>query len=384
MVKRARGPGGRGSGAVVILAALVWIIPGAAFPQKSPEFSINLQFNYAAAEECIRLYGDEFVSTRALSELRGNLIAASTAGLIANRRDVPSLLKSYLDSLRNHQQITGDVYHLEDARRGLATIRELLAEIKKRNLSQRIAATVGQLFPREAVVSCTIPVYVVAFGHENADAYVRRILWKDDVPSFTGGESGELTIVINLAASVRYGSNTEERLLSLLTVMAHEVFHAAFGVYKETSPFWKRYYLKYSSPFDALLDITQNEGIAYYLSLDQEWRGNLPPEWPARTKNAVAAFNSNASELLSPRIARERASELLRRANLSGYWESFGSMTGMLIAREIDLRLGRPALIETVERGPADFFSKYIRLTEEDSNLPKLKKLLESEIGARL
>lgn len=382
MVRAARKP--RSGAAAVVLAALACLFPAAGSPPTSPDFSINLQFNYAAAEECIRLYQDEFVNTGTLSRVRGNLIAASTAGLIANRTDVPSLLKSYLDSLRNHQQISGDIYHLEDARKGLPAIRELLSEIKKRNLSQKIGATVEQLFPRDAAVSCMIPVYVVALGHENADAYVRRIIWKDDVPQFTGGEAGELTIVVNLAASVRYGSNTEERLLSLMTVMAHEVFHAAFGAYKDTSPAWKRYYLKHTRPFDALLDITQNEGIAYYLSLDQEWRGNVPPEWPERTRNAFAAFNNNAAELLSPRLTRERANQLLRTANLSGYWESFGSMTGMMIAREIDLHLGRPALAETVEKGPYDFFSKYIRLTEEDSNLPKLKKLLESEIETRM
>ncbi len=382
MVRTGTGPGISAARAVVLLGALMF--PAVVAAQRNPGFSVNLQFNYDAAEETIRLYNDEFVNTGALSSLRGSLIAGSTAGFIANRRDLPSLLKDYLDSLRRHEQITDDIFHLEDARKGVGAISDLLAGIKKRNLNQNIPATVAQIFPADASVSCTIPVYVVAFGHGNADAYVRRIIWKGDVPQFTGGNEGELTIVINLGASVRYGSTTGERLLSLMTVMAHEVFHAAFGAYKDSSPGWKRYYERYNRPFDALLDLTQNEGIAYYLSLDQEWRGNLPPEWPARTQSAFARFNSDASELLSPALTRTRASDILRKANLSGYWESFGSMTGMMIAREIDLRMGRPALIETIAKGPADFFSKYITLTQKDPDLPKLKNLLESEIGAQM
>jgi hypothetical protein len=71
-------------------------------------------------------------------------------------------------------------------------------------------------------------------------------------------------------------------------------------------------------------------------------------------------------------VSPVRAGKLLREANLSGYWESYGAMTGMMIARQIDNSLGRAALIETIEKGPADFFQKYVKLMQQDSNLPQL------------
>lgn len=42
------------------------------------------------------------------------------------------------------------------------------------------------------------------------------------------------------------------------------------------------------------------------------------------------------------------------------------------IAKAIDEKLGRAALIETVTRGPKDFWSKYVALTKKDAALPKL------------
>ena len=57
-------------------------------------------------------------------------------------------------------------------------------------------------------------------------------------------------------------------------------------------------------------------------------------------------------------------------------------MTGMFIAREIDLVLGRAALIETIENGPGDFFQKYVRLMKQDSNLPQLSPEVVAAVQA--
>ena len=49
-----------------------------------------------------------------------------------------------------------------------------------------VVATVEQVFPSDIPVAAVIPVHVVALGHENADAYVRRVVWKGDEPQFVG------------------------------------------------------------------------------------------------------------------------------------------------------------------------------------------------------
>ena len=350
------------------------------YSQTNPNFNVNLLMDYSAVEKSIDLFEDEYVNTQTLSELRGNRIAASTTGLIANRGNVINILKNFLDSLRYHQIIRDDIYHLEDARKNVANIKELLEEMKKQNFNRRVAATVEQIFPEDANFSVTIPVYVVALGHENVDAYVRRIIWHGDTPQFVGENAGELNIVINLTHSIDYGTNVEERFISLLGVVAHEVFHAAFSAYKENSRSWKYFYKNRTEFIDDLLDLTQNEGIAYYLSFDQRGRGFVPRDWNVKIRQVFSEFNDNATQLLSDSITHERAGQLIRKANLSGSWENYGAMTGMFIAREIDLRLGRAALIETISLGPLDYFQKYSILSERDSELPKFSTKIEEKI----
>ena len=363
------------------VVGIIFFAWSASFSQVNPNFNVNLHLDYTAAEQTIQLFEDQLFDTQGLSELKGNIVTASTTGLISDRGSVSSHLRDYLDSLKQHQIIKDDIYHLEKGRQDAAEIKELLGEIKKRNFNRRVVATVEQIFPQDARVRVDIPVYVVALGHENVDAFVRRIIWQGDTPQFVGEGKGELTIVVNLSHAVNYGTSLEERFITLLGVVAHVVFHAAFGAYKETSSLWQAFYGKNNGFIDDLLDLTHNEGIAYYLSLDQRGRGYVPRDWDNRTREAMVSFNKNCEELLSYQVTQRRAQELLRTANLSGYWDSYGSMTGMFIAREIDLRLGRVTLIETIANGPVDFFKKYIELTQKDSNLPVLSKRIKKHLS---
>jgi hypothetical protein len=353
----------------LILFSTVFILSLAA-AQTNPRFSVELRPDYRSAEQSAELFEDKPVGTTALASLRGNQIAASTTGLIANSNSVIVLLRDYLDSVKYHRILKNDIYHLEEARTNVAQIKLLLAQMEKSYFTRKVAATVEQIFPPDAEVSLTIPLYVVALGHENVDAYVRSIRWHGDIPEFTGDGLGELTIVINLAHAVHYGASTEERYLTLLGVVAHEVFHAAFSDYKTRSPFWQEYRANHHRPIDELFDLTQNEGIAYYLSIDQRGHGYVPNDWAARAREMFALFNRNAAELLSPGLTRERASALIRTANLSGYHDSYGAMCGMFMVREIDLRLGRAELIQTISHGPSEMLRKYSRLAQSDNNLP--------------
>ncbi|HLX11575.1 MAG TPA: DUF5700 domain-containing putative Zn-dependent protease, partial [Bacteroidota bacterium] len=345
--------------------------------QTNPNFDVALRIDYESAEKAIEFYGDGFENTEELSSLRGSRIAASTAGYIAQRGNATQILKDYLDSLKNREIIRDDVFHLEEARSRVGAMKALLQIIKRENFSRRVSATVEQIFPQDAKISASIPLYFVAFGSNKVDAFVQRLTWNGDEPHAVGEGQGELTIVVNLAHAVEYPGEMPVKYVTLLGVVAHEVFHAAFGVYKDGSPLWKMYLAKHNKPIDELLDITQNEGIAYYLSLDEAGRGRLPRDWIVRMQQAFETYNKNAAELAANGTSQLRVSELIRTANLSGYWESYGSMTGMYMAREIDQDLGRAALIETIRKGPQDFFRKYESLQERDSNLPKLTLWLE-------
>ena len=344
--------------------------------QQGDYFNVFLRIDYASAEKTLELYQGISGRPADIAALRGSQIALSTTALLAQRPlDTPAL-ESALEAVKFNQGLGDDVFRMRDARANVAAIRELLDESRKRNFGQKVVSTVAQLFPASARVNTVIPVYFVAFGHQNIDAFVRRVIWRGDTPMFTGEGEGELTIVVNLAKGVNYGRSVDERFVGMLSVVAHEVFHAAFGVYKDSSPAWRNYYATHRGAFYQLLDLSHNEGIAYYLTLIQSSRGKLPSDGLERAMHSFSDFNRNAAELLAPGTSFHRSEDIIRLSNTSGYWESYGAITGMIIARQIDQTLGRQALVETIANGPADFFSKYAELMKRDGGIPPLSPLV--------
>lgn len=351
--------------------------------QEYGRFDVLLDLNVASAEQAVGLYEGLTGNPRLIAQLPGSRIALATTSTLERRPLSEDDLVRALEAVKFNQDTGDDPFRMTEARSSVREIKEILAEVRRRNFAQRVVSTVAQLFPAEARVSTRIPVYVVAFGSQAVDAYVRRVRWTGETPVFVGEGEGELTIVVNLSRAVAYGRSTDERFIGLLTVVAHEVFHAAFGVYKDGSQEWRRYYDERRTPFDRLLDLSQNEGIAYYLTLVQKSRGALTPEWERGVRAGVQLFNERAEELLDPRISRARAQEILQQSNTSGLWNSFGAVTGMIAARAIDQTLGRASLSETIARGPDAFFGLYADLMKQDSSLPQLSPRVLREISLR-
>jgi hypothetical protein len=351
-----------------------------AVSQTNPNFNVRLNINDESAERATELYEGKWGSGRDIVPLKGSQIALATTADLARRRLSASLLEESLDGIKFGQVSSDDVFLLNDARQNVAALKELLEYIKRRNFAQRVSSTVEQLFPADAKVSTAIPLFFVAFGHQNIDAYVRRVVWYDNMPHFVGEGEGELTIVVNLAKAIRYGRNVDERFIGVLSVVAHEVFHAAFGVYKDESPTWRQYYSTHNSYLDELLDLTQNEGIAHFLTFEQRTGGFLPPDWNEKVAASFAEFNRSAEELLSPRTPPQRAHLLIGSSNTSEYWKSYGAITGLFIARAIDQKLGRRALSATVAAGVDDFFLQYVSLAERDNSLPKLSEAIMNHL----
>jgi len=360
----------------VLLAIACALCAAGTAAAQSDNFNVYLRIDYASAEQTLELYGGIAGRPAEIAALRGSQIALSTTSFLAQRPlDTPALERA-LEAVKFNQDLGDDVFRMREARANVAAITELLQESQRRNFGQKVVSTVAQLFPPSARVSTVIPVYFVAFGSQNIDAFVRRVVWRGDTPVFTGEGEGELTIVVNLAKCVNYGRTVDERFIGMLSVVAHEVFHAAFGVYKDGSPAWRAYYAGHRRPLDQLLDLAQNEGIAYYLTLIQSSRGRLPADGLERARRSFADFNRNAAELEAPGTTFRRSEDIIRLSNTSGYWESYGAITGMIIARQIDQSLGREALMETIASGPSDFFGKYATLMSRDSGLPALSPLV--------
>ena len=346
-------------------------------------FDVILRMDHESALRSIDLYGGLSGSPSQIASLRGSQIALETTALLVGKKLTTADLEEVLQAAKFNQLSGEDVFEIGEARKNLPELKELLDAVRQRNFGSKVVSTVAQLFPEDTKIRTTIPMYFVAFGHENIDAFVRRVRWEGDRPVFVGENEGELTIVVNLSKAVHYGRTLDERFIGLLSVVAHEVFHAAFGVYKDGSPIWRDYYRAKRGYLDYLLDLTQNEGIAHYLSLIQRTGGKLRNDQVAKVHSSFEEFNRTAGMLHSGRISPQKAGEMIRHSNSSGYWESFGAITGMIIARQIDQSMGRAALLETVALGPDDFFGKYAELMRKDTGIPELSDLVMEQVGTR-
>lgn len=325
-------------------------------------FDVRLRMDAASAERLLDLM-DGRGNPSDVATLPGSRITRATTALIENEALGEDLLRTRLEELKYGHLVAEEPFQLAAARRDAPAIRDLLREMQTRNFARRVVATVEPLFPPSVDLAADIPLYVVAFGHSSITAFVRRVEWRGGEPLFVGEGQGEPVIVLNLGSSVHSGSTTAERFVWTLSVCAHEVFHALFAVLKDGTPSWRSYYAGGQGPLDALLDLTQNEGVAYHLTYEQQ-PGERGPEGDGRVRAAFSAFDRAAAELSSPGLSPGRAGELLRAANTSAGGESYGAMTGVVMARAIDRELGRSALAESLLRTPGDFFRTYIALAK--------------------
>jgi hypothetical protein len=367
------------AGTVPLLMAAVML-----HAQPHARFNLSLDINYMAAEKTVELYEGLSGRPSEVAALRGSQLALAVTAMLAQQSLTRTDLERSLEAAKFNQSDGEDHFRMRPARANVRQIRELLDAVRRRNFGQRVVSTVEQLFPEDARVNARIPMFVVAFGHQNIDAFVVRVTWEGDTPHPAGEHEGEPVIVVNLARAVNYGSSVDECFVGLLSVVAHEVFHASFDVYKQSESFWQSYYASNPPPFDDLLDLAHNEGVAYYLSLIQRSQGRLPSDGLERAQAVFQRFNGVAAELLSQRTSPGRMAEILRQANTSGYWESYGSITGMIIARQIDQTLGRVALVETLRTGPRSFFQVYLKLMKRDPGLPQLSLVVQQELSRQI
>lgn len=339
--------------------------------QQNPNFNVSLQLDFQSVESLIDLGEGKFAGVQRTAELRGNQIAARTSALLGRREYHPEDFIRSLEQFRSGVTPSQDLFGLNSTLTNFQQIKILLTEIKKRQLERKVIATIESFFPANTRINTVIPVYFVALGNENAAAFVRRIVWRGSIPQFVGGDEGELTIVVNLARSVQYIQQVQFQFVDMMSTLAHETFHAAFGVYQNTSSVWNEIH-RHPEPYWSLAELVQNEGIAYLISLQQHSGAALSEKQLAGAQRAIETLNTVLKELQSPDLTVQRARELIMNSNLSGSYEkNYGATAGMLMAYAVDSKLGRKALTETIEYGVGDFFKKYQELTRQFGELPK-------------
>ena len=324
----------------VYLLALIFILPLNLCSQTNPNFNFSLGVDYNAAEQTLDYFDHRVGDTKYIAELRGNQLAAATSIMLARTEKSSDDFRQQLELARNNTRFESDIYGFSPAKNHIPEIRKLLIEIKHRQLDRRIVATIASFFPDQAKISTRFSVYFVVIGNERASAFVRHVVWNYDVPAFVGEEQGEPIIVVNLARIVEGPTNVEAQFIEVLSTTAHECFHAVFSVLKKSLPDS----LKSKNIAEQLLDVVQNEGVAYYISMQTHIGSGTPSRrWFDITAQSVGALNSVLLEMSSPNLTRARAQELIMNSNLSGSIEgNYGATAGMRMAYEIDTHLGRP------------------------------------------
>jgi len=356
----------------IFYLALVLFLPLILHSQTNPNFDFSLGIDYSAAEQMLDYFDHRIGDTKLVATLRGNQLVAATSVMLARTEKTDDDFSQQLELARNNARFESDVYGFLPAKNHIQEIRKLLLEIKHRQLDRRIVATIASFFPEQAKISTRFSVYFVVIGNERASAFVRHVIWNYDVPIFVSEETGEPVIVVNLARIIERQNNVEAQFVEVLSTTAHECFHAALSVLKKSLP----ESIKAKNVAEQLLDIVQNEGVAYYLSL-QTHIGNRTPsqQWFSVTAQAIEELNRVLLEMTSPKLTRARAQELMMNANLSGSFEgNYGATAGMRMAYEIDTRLGRPTLNATLMTGSGSFISAYIQACLRGQNLPKINR----------
>jgi hypothetical protein len=347
--------------------------------QTHPNFEFSLGVDYSAAEQTLDFFDRRIGNADRIAKLRGNQLAAATSVMLARTTKSDDDFRDQLELARNITRFESDVYGFFPAKNHIPELRKLLNNIKQRQLDRRIVATIASFFPEQAKISTRFSVYFVVIGNERASAFVRRVVWNFDTPTFVNDEEGEPVIVVNLARLIEGPPNEQAQFIEVLSTTAHECFHAAFSVLQKSLPDS----IRPRNIADQLLELVQNEGVAYYLSLQTHLGGETPVrKWFDETSKAVDMLNRVLGELLSPKLTRARAQELIMDANLSGSFEgNYGATSGLRMAYEIDAHLGRPALTATLMNGGRSFVLTYQQACLRDGSLPQLDKRVLQFVG---
>ncbi len=253
-------------------------------------FEVAFRLDFSSAERLIELCEGRLRNVKSVSELKGNQLAAATSALLARKQNAWNDFDRELELVRDNFRSENDIFGLQITKNNVPQIKALLAECKKRQLDRKITSTVSAFFPSNEKISAVLPVYFVAFGNENAAAFVRRVIWIENYPVFVGDNQGNAVIVVNLSRLVQVSSKTEIQFVELQSTLAHEAFHAVFSEFQQTSPYWKRVNQKNNFAHQ-LAALSQNEGIAYYISMQQDLGGETPPQyWFNETANAMKSL----------------------------------------------------------------------------------------------
>jgi len=261
--------------------------------------------------------------------------------------------------VRKWHDRTNQPLDLDGWRQGIEAIRDLTLlerEIHPQLVAARGLADVGPSFASRAVP------YLCEFLPPEADLST-RIYFTTDIMAAGFQESGHIVIHI---------LNHE-----LLNLFVHELFHRGYATtYRRSGNPQPE-----TDPIRLMYLALQNEGLATYVAyrgmtefpeIGQVGRSLVAGDYDMLSKpGEVARLHAGLGQLFGE-AGQLNPDELRTRSWQVGVRERAYYVVGAHMAQVIDQELGRPALIETIRKGPSSFVETYNSLVEDSQKIPEI------------
>jgi hypothetical protein len=228
--------------------------------------------------------------------------------------------------------------------------------------SERIAVRLRQFLPREVEKEAITPTVYLHLGGDwdalnvNGDIYLNVAFWHDyNKPGWDGLNMIVAHEAMHTVQNRAYGNpeaqdDGDGAFLTALSKIQRE--GTARYVETETDP---DPYEEYSYGF-------------FYRAVDYE---------RLRSFGADMALLAPVADACYPTFDKEKFAQAFTAGiNAGGPFYDVGHG----IAKVIDEKMGRKALLETVRRGPKDFYTKYLRLCDRDKSLPRLPESVAARV----
>jgi hypothetical protein len=187
-----------------------------------------------------------------------------------------------------------------------------------------------------------VTLHLLPIGNPWGDAFVRDV-------------AGRPEIFVNLAVVARnYGQDNDQRWATLLTVLAHELFHIRFARQRAKSEYWRSFPASGSPLAEARLTIL-DEGIAHFVGhRDSIARYLVEQREPLRL--TLARGREALTRLSDPALSPSEAGEIIVRGTVGRFFSKYLCMPGMLAAYALHRNGGNAALLRSLE--DLEFFER--------------------------
>jgi hypothetical protein len=156
----------------LVLCVVIGFAPLTAQPHA--QFTLSLDLHYDAAEKAIELYEGLSGRPAEVAALRGSQLALAVTGMLSRTSLQTADLERSLAAAKFNQSDGADLFRMREARMNVAAIRAPQSPPAEFRSTRRRYGGTTLSGARE----CSHPPYVVAFGHQNIDAFVVRVTWK--------------------------------------------------------------------------------------------------------------------------------------------------------------------------------------------------------------